>query len=259
MSAAAVRLLLFLLGVAAAAGALPAAVAAQSDFLFRPPVAALGVRVGPMMYSGRGDVFDFITDSLTLDRSDFRAPTFGAELVLMPSSRVDFVLGFMWSQTEANSEYVNWVEEPQNGDPNDPTDDLPIKQTTRMRTFPVTATLRYLLLPRGRRISQLAWLPRRTIPYVGAGGGVTWFLFEQHGDFVDVRDNSIFTDDLETSGEQATFHGLVGVDHWFTSRLGLNAEARYTYGSAQPNRSFEVYDNLDVGGFQATLGLSFRW
>ena len=257
MRSPALRFVLVLAGLASLAGlAAPDRAAAQGDFLFRAPVAAFGVRVGPMLYSARGDVFDFITDSLTLDRSDFRAPTFGAELVLMPSSRLDIVLGFMWSETEANSEYENWIEEvEQNGQ----LVELPIEQTTRLRTLPVTATLRYLLLPRGRRVSELAWLPRRTVPYVGAGGGVTWYLFEQYGDFVDVADNGIFTDELETSGQQATFHALAGVDHWFLSRVGVNAEARYTYASAEPDQSFSVYDNLDVGGLQFTVGLSFRW
>jgi hypothetical protein len=202
-----------------------------------------------MLYSANSDVFDDITTNLTVKRGDFRAPAFGAELVVMPASRLDVALGVMWSQTETGSEFRDWLG----------TDDLPIKQVTRLRTVPVTATLRYLLLPRGRRISNLAWLPRSTVPYVGAGGGLTWYRLEQEGEFVDFNDLEIFPDELVTSGQQVMFHALAGVDHWITSRIGLNAEARYTRGSAQPNQSFSDYDNLDLGGFQATLGLSFRW
>jgi hypothetical protein len=247
------------LGCAVVAGlAVPSVAAAQSDFLFRPPVVALGVRVGPMLYSANSDIFDFVTDSLTLERSDFRAPAVGAELILMPTSRLDVVFGVMRSVTEAKSEFVNWYEEvEQDGQ----LIEKPIEQVTRLSTVPVTATLRYLLVPRGRRISQLAWLPRSTVPYVGAGGGVTWYRFEQEGDFVDIEDeeHTIFSDILETSGWHNTFHALAGVDYWLSSRIGLNAEARYTRGSAEPNKSFSVYDSLDLGGFQATLGLSFRW
>jgi hypothetical protein len=244
--------------VTLAAGVVPGSAAAQRDFLFRAPVAALSVRVGPMLYSARGDVFDFITDNLTLERSDFRAPAVGAELILMPSSRLDVVLGFMWSKTEAKSEFLDWVEEVERDGV--VVDSLPIEQVTRLRTVPLTATLRYLLLPRGRRVSQLAWLPRGTVPYVGAGGGITWYRFEQEGNFVDFEDLNVFGPTLlESSGQQATFHVLAGVDHWFMSRVGVNAEARYTYGSAKPNESFSSYDDLDLGGFQVTLGLSFRW
>jgi hypothetical protein len=239
-----------------AGGAVPGIAAAQSDFLFRPPVAAFTVRAGPMLYSANSDVFDDITTNLTLDRGDFRAPAFGAELVLMPSSRLDVVLGFMWSETSTNSEFRDWVDE---GETPSEDDDLPIEQVTRLRTIPVTATLRYLLVSRGRRISQLSWLPNTVVPYVGAGAGVTWYRLQQEGDFVDFEDLAIFSDFLETTGQQTTFHGLAGVDYWFASRFGLNAEARYTYGSAEPNQSFSSYDNLDLGGLQATLGLSFRF
>jgi hypothetical protein len=238
--------------------ALPGVAAAQSDFLFRPPVISISARGGPMLYSANSDVFDDVTTNLTLRRGDFRAPAVGAELVVMPTSRLDIALGVMWSATEARSEFRGWDEEIKGPD-GEVIGLKPIEQTTRLRTTPVTATLRYLLVPRGRRISQLAYLPRRTVPYVGAGGGVTWYRFEQEGDFVDIADNGIFSDVLTTSGEQVTLHAVAGVDHWFMSNVGLNAEARYTRGSAQPNQSFSDYDNLDLGGLQLTLGLSFRW
>jgi hypothetical protein len=244
------------LGLALVAGGVPGKAAGQDDFLFRAPIAAFTLRVGPMLYSATGDVFDQMTDTLTLSRGDFRAPAFGAELILMPSSRVDVVLGFMTSATETKSEFRNWVDE---GPTPSEDDDLPIEQVTRLRTIPVTASVRYLLVPRGRRVSRLAWLPRSAVPYIGAGGGVTWYRLRQEGDFVDYQDFAIFRDQLESKGQQVTFHALAGMDYWFVSRFGLNAEARYTRGSAQPNQSFSDFDNIDLGGFQGTLGLSFRW
>src|SRR5687767_10156535 len=193
------------LGLAlAAGGGVPGTATGQDDFLFRAPVAALTLRVGPMLYSANSDVFDFLTDTLTLSRGDFRAPAFGAELVLMPSSRLDGVLGFMTSATETKSEFRNWVDE---GPTPSEDDDLPIEQVTRLRTIPVTASVRYLLVPRGRRVSRLAWLPRSAVPYLGGGAGVTWYRLRQEGDFVDYRDFAIFPDQLESKSQQVTFHG----------------------------------------------------
>ena len=63
------------------------------------------------------------------------------------------------------------------------------------------------MLPRGRQISRLAWIPRTIVPYVGAGGGVTSYEFRQSGDFVDFATENaaagtftIFTDSFKSEG-----------------------------------------------------------
>jgi hypothetical protein len=227
----------------------PAAAAAQDGFLFRAPSVGVTLRGGPMQYITGSDLFDQLRQDLTLRRRDFRAPAVGAEFAVMALPRVDFVVGVMYSQAERRSEFWDWV-----GD-----DDLPIEQVTTLRTVPVTATVRYLLVPRGQRISRMAWLPNRTTPYVGAGGGIVWYRLQQDGEFVDFEDFDIFYDVLETSGSTAMVHALAGVDHWFMPRLGLNAEVRYSHGGARPDQSFRFFDRLDLSGVQATLGFSVRW
>jgi hypothetical protein len=227
----------------------PAAAAAQDGFLFSAPKAGVTLRVGPMQYITGSDLFEQLRQDLTLGRRDFRAPAVGGEFAVMALPRVDFVLGVMYSRAERRSEFLDWV-----GD-----DDLPIEQVTTLRTVPVTATVRYLLVPRGRRISEMAWLPSRTTPYIGAGGGIVWYRLQQDGEFVDFEDYDIFYDVLATSGSNAMVHALAGVDHWFMPRLGLNAEVRYSHGGARPDQSFRFFDRLDLSGVQATLGLSVRW
>jgi hypothetical protein len=227
----------------------PAAAVAQDGFLFRAPDVGITLRGGLMQYSAGSDVFEQLRRDLTLERRDFRSPALGAEFAIVAVPRVDFVVGVMYSQTERRSEFRDWV-----GD-----DGFPIEQVTTLRTVPVTATVRYLLAPRGRRISDMAWLPSSTTPYIGAGGGIAWYRLQQDGEFVDFEDFDIFYDVLETSGSTAMVHAVAGVDHWFMPRLGLNAEVRYSYGGARPNQSFQFFDRLDLGGAQATLGFSVRW
>jgi hypothetical protein len=239
------------LGVAAAAATAAAAVpaAAQDGFLFRPPSVALTVRAGPNLFTTRGDVFDDMRRELTLERGDFMAPVGGLDLVFMAGDRLDLVLGVAYSRSRARSEFRDWIGE----------DDLPIEQVTRLETVPITASLRYQLLPRGRRIGSMAWLPRSTTPYLGAGGGLSWYRLQQDGEFVDFRDNVIFPANIESSGTALVVHGLAGLDHWLTKRLGLNAEVRYTHGSASPDAGFQGHDRIGLGGVQATLGFSARW
>jgi opacity protein-like surface antigen len=236
------------------AAAVPAA--AQDGFLFRTPVIGFTLRGGPMLFTAGGDLLNEMRDRLTLERGDFRSAAFGAEVVFMPTSRFDVVLGVMHSSVEQRSEFRDWVEpDPVTGE------DIPIEQTTSLKATPATLSVRYQLVPRGRRISELAWLPSRTNPYIGGGAGVTFYQFRQIGDFVDetVDPAAIFTDDFETTGQQLSFHGLAGIDYWVNARVGLNAEARYTHASASPQQSYRSYDTLDLGGLQATLGLSIRW
>jgi hypothetical protein len=229
--------------------ALPATAAAQDGFLFAPPEGSFTVRVGPMLYTARGDVFDALRRDLTLERSDFSGPAAGAEMAMVVLSRLDVALGVGYTRSSARSEFLEWVDQ----------DERPIEQTTSMESVPLTLTLRYLLLSRGRSISGNAWLPAATTPYVGVGGGAAWYRLRQDGDFVDFRDNRIFTDVVETSGWHGIVHALAGVDYWIQPRVGLNAEARYTHGRARPGEGFHTFDRLDVGGLQATIGLSVRW
>jgi hypothetical protein len=240
---------LALLVAALAVLAVPRAAAAQDGFLFSAPQGGLTLRAGPMLYSARSDVFDAMRKDLTLERGDLRGPSVGVDIVVTPLSRWDVVLGIGYSEGSADSEFRDWVDQ----------DDLPIEQVTRLQVIPVTATLRYLPLTRGRSISSVAWLPRSTTPYIGAGGGAVWYRLRQTGDFVNFMDYRIFSDVIEAFGWRGVVHGVAGVDHWFTPRLGLNAEARYTHGGADPQQGFRSFDRLDLGGAQATLGFSVRW
>src|SRR5687767_1274296 len=68
--------------------------AAGDGFAFRAPRAGLTLRAGLANATARSDLFDFATDTLTLDRGDFAGLALGAELALgRPGSRVDWVLG----------------------------------------------------------------------------------------------------------------------------------------------------------------------
>jgi hypothetical protein len=227
----------------------PRSAAGQDGFLFRPPQGGITLRAGPMLYSARSDLFDALRQDLTLDRGDFRAPSFTFEVVVSELPRFDVVLGAGAAWAAARSEFREWVDQ----------DGEAIEQRTTLLSLPVTVSVRYLLLERGRSVSNVAWLPRSTTPYVGVGGGGAWYRLRQTGEFVDFRDYRIFSDTLEASGVHALAHALLGVDHWFTPHVGLNAEARYTVGGADPGQGFHTFDSLDLGGLQATLGFSFRW
>jgi hypothetical protein len=225
---------------------------AQDGYLLGRPHAQLTLRAGPVLHRVDGDLFGFFRSELTLERSDFRAPAVSGEIALYVHPRIDLAVGAGWSNVESRSEFREFIEEDSQGN------ELPIEQVTRFRVIPVTASARYYPLARGRNISELAWVPRRTTPYLGAGGGLAWYRLEQEGDFVG-DDLSIFSATFATSGQAATGHAFTGLDHWFTPRVGLNVEARYMMGTATPDGDFRTWDSIDLSGAQLGIGLTLRW
>jgi hypothetical protein len=242
----------FVLSVAAAAMLLPVAappVHAQDGFLFRQPQAQVTVRGGPLLFRAQSDLYDELIDEFTIGRRDFRGPAVALEVAWLASPRFDIAASLGWAESENRSEYRDWVDD----------DGNPIEQTTRLRVLPLSATVRYRPLPRGRTLSALAWVPARTSPYVGAGAGFTWYRLVQEGEFIRGEDFAIFVDRLESGDSGLSAHAVAGLDHWITPRLGLNAEARYNHGSAPLGSGFRGFDDLDLGGMQVSLGMSFRW
>ena len=232
--------------------AAPVAVHAQDGFMFGQPKAQLTLRAGPMLHRAEGDLLGFFQSELTLDRGDFRAPALSGEVAVVVEPRVDLALGVAWSNVETRSESRDYVEEVDGVD-------VPIEQTTALRVIPVTVSIRFFPMARGSGISELAWVPARTTPYVGGGGGVSFYRLRQYGDFVANEDLSIFSDDWESSGYATTGHLFAGVDHWFTPRAGLNIEGRYMFGSAKPDDDFLGWHSVDLSGLQLGIGLALRW
>ena len=223
--------------------------AAQDGFLFDHPRVTVGLRVGHSAPAANGDIYDFITDELTVDRGDFGAAMFAGEISVRALSFMDVAFGLGTSASSQHSEFRDWLGE----------DDLPIEQTTRLRRTPITASLKLFPLPRGAALGSHAWIPQRFTPFVGGGAGVILYQLEQSGDFVDFETLDIFSADLTSDGSATTMHALAGADYWITPRVGLSAEGRYTWGTAELEQDFRTFSEIDLRGFQATAGLSFRF
>jgi hypothetical protein len=225
--------------------------AAQSapnpDFLFGRPKGSLGVRSGWLFASAGGDVLDFVRNELTIDRKDFNAPVLAVDLGAVVSRRVDVLFGFEYSRSSIDSEYRHFVDN----------DRLPIAQRTRLQQLNLTSSARIAVVPRGREVGRLAWIARPVTPYVGAGGGVLRYKFEQSGDFVDFVDLSVFGASLQSSGWTPSAHVFVGADVKLQRRMFFAVEARYLWAKAAPGKDFIGFDRIDLTGVKLTGGLNF--
>ena len=78
----------------------------SADFLFGAPRAWLSVRGTLLFPRAGGDLFAFVTDEFTLNRSDLRAVAGSpADVGMVLTPRFDFVVGFDISRHETDSEY----------------------------------------------------------------------------------------------------------------------------------------------------------
>jgi len=232
--------------------AVPSFVAAQGGdgFLFKQPVLSIGIRTGVSVPRASSDIFAHTFDQLTLGKSDFAAGYFGAEIAVRVSDRVDLAFGAGHSGSSTRSEFRDWVD----------ADDLPIEQTTDLAVNPVTMSVKYYLSDRGRSVGRFAWIPNKVNTYVGGGAGITWYRFEQRGDWVDFETLDIFNTRFKSNGSGASVHALAGVDVALTKFFFLTGEGRYSWArGALDEFSFEGFDKMDLYGLQFAVGFSARF
>lgn len=230
----------------------PAPGRAQSSgdgFLFRKPAGAFLLRGGLAAEQASGDLYAFLTDQFTLDKRDFRAPSFGGDVLVSVAPRVDLDFGVSYSGWKKPSEFRDFIG----------TDNLPIAQTTTLERVPLTAGARIYLVPPGRSIGKYVWIPNKFAPYVGGGGGMMWYRLRQAGEFIDFQTNDVFPDEFESSGWTGTAHAMAGADYSLSPRLALTGEARYTWAKTSLGTDFTGFDGIDLSDFGFTLGLNVRF
>ena len=220
-------------------------------FLFRAPRGSFSIHGGYSMPRAGSDVFSDATSLLTIDKRDFSSFSVGGDIAYALTSRFDLVFGGDFSSATKDSEYRDWVDN----------NDQPIEQTTDFKRVPLTLSLRYYIADRGHSVSQFAWIPSKYSPYVGIGGGATWYRFRQEGDFVDFqRDNEVFPAELESSGWAPSGHAMAGVDYTVGPWLALTLEGRYSLGKASLDENvYQGFEKIDLAGFVGTVGFKVRF
>ena len=224
------------------------------DFMFGKPRATLSFNMGYGVARAGSDIFQEMDTLLTLGKRDFDSPVVGGTLAFYVNDRIDLSLQVGFSRSETWSEYVDWVEDLGDGR------EAPIEQKTRLTRVPMTASILYYPVDRGRQLSRFAWVPTRWSPYVGLGGGRVYYSFQQNGDFLDFEDFSIFTGDFRSSGYAWTGHALAGAQFALSAQVILSAEGRYSWADAELDRTnFRDFKPIDLSGFQLTAGIGVRF
>lgn len=220
-------------------------------FLFRPPPGSMTFYGGLAAPFASGGVHELATTELTLGRGDFRSGSFGADLAIVISPRLDLVLGMERARSVNRSEYRDWVDN----------NDAPIEQSTRFDRIPLIASVRYFLADRGRTVGSVAWIPAQFVPFVSAGAGTTNYRFEQYGDFIDQQTLNIFNARLTSRGWAFTMAAGGGAQWNLNQRLVLTGEARYLHAVGDgdtPSGEFSGY-KVDLSGVSTLIGITVRF
>jgi hypothetical protein len=228
------------------------------DFMLGRPHGSIAVRGNWFLASAGSDIYDFVIEQLTIDKSDFNTASFATDLSIYATPRLDVVGGFEFGKTDIESAYRGYSETVGGSSVT-----IPIAQTTDLKQMHLTVSAKFGLVPRGRQVSRLAWIPRSVVPYVGAGGGVTRYEFRQTGDFVDFATEnraagtfSIFTDTFRSDGWAPQFHSFGGADILLLKRLYFTVEGRYTWVNAELDQDFIDFEPMDLGGFRFGAGIN---
>jgi hypothetical protein len=216
------------------------------DFLFGRPDGSIGVRGDWVFRRAGSDWYDFLNRNLTIDDGAFNAPGMTFEVSFFVTPRLDIVAGLDFSGTSTSSEYRDFVDNNR----------LPIEQKTELKGTTLSGSLKYALIPRGREVGSLAWIPNTVVPYVGAGGGAHWFSMTQQGDFVDFDDLSVFLDVFKSSGWSPSAHVFGGADIKVYRRLYLSLEARYEWASGDLGPEWIDFDPIDLSGLRLSTGIN---
>ena len=222
---------------------------ASKDFRFGEPHFSLAFNMGYGMPRAGSDIYDFVMNDLTVEKSDFYSMVLGGSFGVRVTNRVEASLDVSYGNSNTRSEFRDWVD----------MDDLPIEQNTSLSWTPVTGSLKLFLWDRGRRISQLAWVPGKWSPYVGAGGGMVYYKFRQAGDFIDYETLEVFSDTFRSKGDGGIFHVLAGAEWSLSPAFYLTTEGRYSWADAQMDKDFVGFEPIDLSGFQGTVGLALRF
>src|SRR5689334_2370874 len=223
--------------------------APAADFLIGSPRVSVGVRGSWFMASTGSDIFDFITNEFTLEKKNFNTGSFNADFGVAVNDRLEILGGIDLNSMTQPSEDRDEEELLSNGTR------VPITQSTSLEQFNVMISAKFSVIPRGRSISKLAWIPNTVVPYVGAGFGYGSYNFSQNGDFVDFVDKHIFTDTFRSEGWAPVMQVFAGTDIQMYKKLLFTLEGRYNWQHADLSTDFVDFDPIDLGGFRFGAGI----
>lgn len=205
---------------------------------------SLDLRLGgyfPRANTGKPD--DLFTDDNTLytvDKSDWNGFTGGAQFNMKLARNIELGFGIDGYGRTLQTEYRDYERESGRA----------IRQTLKLDIAPISVELR--LTPTSRRA--------RIAPFVGIGGDLIYWKYEEFGEFVRFSDRNlpVIEDSFISEGVAPGFHVSGGIRFGITDDIGITAQGRYQWATDDMGDDFRG-NTLDLTGASATIGINVRF
>ena len=195
---------------------------------------SLSFKIGLFMPEMQSDLWEINMENLVFDKQDMHGQYYGLEY--------EHFLGRTLSFTIEGSYYDKAHYSFYRFD-----DGSPIYQNVALNFWAMEAGIK--LYPLGHRM--------RFSPYIGGGGGIYRWKYEQWGDFIDFENEVILEDQyLEASKYTPGFNAKAGFVFRPTRNLGLLLEGRYQFLKGDLSSFFEGFEKLDISGFSISVGFT---
>lgn len=222
--------------------------AAQSRNRGRPVTGshALQFRLGGFFPAGGGTVWDDNQAFFSLNIADFNDAMVGITYIGAANRWVEFGINADFYDASSFSAERGVVD----------SFGFPVAHDTRLTLLPLTADVRFLI--GGKRARRQA----RPLVYLGGGVGVTFWEYEEVGEFVDFSspDLKIFAGNFNENGLALETHVLAGIALPVQRNLSVILESRYSWADDQlDSNDFPGFGRLNLGGPSVFVGASFRF
>ena len=200
----------------------------------------LDVRLGALWPSADSILFNDDADLYFVNDGDWVGFTGGAEYSMKVARNLEVGFHLDGYGKHVDTAYRNYVRD----------DGSDIRQTLELDTAPLGVTLR--LIPTGRNV--------KVAPYVGVGGDIVFYEYKEYGDFVDFFDPDlpVVFDSFRSDGMAWGFHATAGVRVSVSDDVSIVGEGRYLVAKDHMDEDFRG-NEIDLGGFSATLGVHIRF
>jgi hypothetical protein len=231
---------------------LASAVLAPVEAQAPPTHQAFQFKFGGFFPTGGGDFWDENEQVFGLDASDLHDFSFGMSFVLALNNNTELGFNVDFYDATERSQYRDFVDE----------DGFPILHDTHLELVPFTADLRFL--PGGRFNYRGAMGQRRLlkpVPYFGMGIGLTFWEYEEVGDFLDFGFDppEIFPAGFQDDGVAFTANALAGVEIPINPVVNFLFEGKYLWAEDDLGGDFGGLGELDMSGFYVYGGIAFRF
>jgi hypothetical protein len=179
-------------------------------------------------------------EPLLFEVNDFNGFSLGGEWLVGLGDYLEAGVGVGFYQKTVPSIYRNVTN----------VNDIEIEQDLKLRIVPVTATVRFLPIGRGR-----------VEPYVGAGIGAFNWRYSESGEFVDTSDNSIFRNTYIAKGTAIGPVILGGIRAPIADAFTIGGELRWQRADGDTDRdeSGLLGERIDLGGWHANVTFHLRF